>query len=145
MAAACMVGLFMVCILPAKAAINDKVLKSFHAVFNKANEVHWAEYADYCSVSFKQSDVIFRVNYDLDGNIINSIRYYKEQLLPLNILCKVKKAYPSKTINIVTEVSNQDGIVYMIQLKDQKEYVTLKTDKNAFLEVVERFKNANAE
>jgi len=144
-ATACIIGLFMVSILPAKADISDKVLKSFHTVFNKAHDIKWAEYPDYYSVSFKQNDVLFRVNYDLKGNIMNSIRYYKEQLLPLNILYNIKKSYPSKSINVVTELSNQEGIVYMVQLKDKKEYVTVRAEDNGSMKEVDRFKNANNE
>ncbi|MBS1916392.1 MAG: hypothetical protein JST87_08935 [Bacteroidetes bacterium] len=121
-----------------KAEINQKVLQSFHAVFAEAKHVKWTEYPDSYFVSFTQNDILVKVTYDKDGNLLSSIRYYKEQRLPLNILYKVKKEYPSKTIDIVTEVSNSDGTVYFVQLKDDKGWISVKSDESGNMEVVDR-------
>ena len=94
-------------------------------------------------MSFSQNDVLVKASYDRDGNLLNSIRYYKEQRLPLNILCKVKKENPNRNIEIVTEVSNEEGVVYFIQLKDKKGWTILKSDASGNLELTDKFQDAN--
>jgi hypothetical protein len=108
-------------------------------VFSKASNIKWVEYSDHYYVSFNQNDITIRANYDVDGNLLNSIRYYKEQHLPLNILCKIKKAYPSRTVDIVTEVSTEAGIAYFIQLKDDKGWTIIKSDEGGTFEVTDQF------
>jgi len=139
---ACIAGLLSLSALSAKADVSEKVLKSFHSVFSKASNIQWTEHPDHYYVSFDLYDVMIRASYDMEGNMLSSIRYYKEQHLPLNILFAIKKSYPSKTIHIVTEVSTQDGIAYFIQLKDNKSWAIIKSDASATFEVVEKFKNA---
>ena len=129
-------------VISAKADVSQKVLQSFHSVFSKASNIRWVEYSDHYYVSFNQNEVIVRANYDMAGNLLNSIRYYKEQQLPLNILCKIKKSYSSSVIDNVTEVSNQDGIVYFIMLQDDKNWIKIKSDETATFEVVDKFKKA---
>ena len=142
LAAACIAGFLSLSVFSAKADVSEKVLKSFHSVFSKASNIKWAEYPDHYYVSFNQNDIMVRASYDLAGNLLSSIRYYKEQHLPLNILCALKKSYASKVVDIVTEVSNQEGIVYFIQLKDDKGWTIVKSDGGATFEVVDKFKKA---
>jgi len=137
--AACIAGFLSLTAFSAKADINQKVLTSFHSVFSKASNVKWTEYQDHYYVSFNQNDILIKANYDMAGNIMSSIRYYKEQHLPLNILCKIKKLYPSKSVDMVTEVSNQDGTAYFIQLKDNKGWTIVKSDEAASFEVTDKF------
>jgi len=139
---ACIAGFLSLSVFSARADVSEKVLKSFHSVFSKASNIKWVEYPDHYYVSFNQNDIMVRASYDLAGNLLSSIRYYKEQDLPLNILCALKKSYPSKVIDNVTEVSNQEGIVYFIMLQDDKNWIKIKSDETATFEVVEKFKKA---
>jgi hypothetical protein len=124
------------------ANVNQKVLNAFHSIFNRASDVRWTEYKDHYFVSFRMSDEIVEVNFDHSGNVLNSTRYYKAQHLPLNILLNVRNEYPEKIIHSVTEISDEDGMVYLIQLKDAKEYIYLKSDISGNLEISDRFNNA---
>jgi hypothetical protein len=136
---ACLAGLLSVSIFSVKAEVSQKVLQSFHSVFTQATHVMWTENANSYSVSFNQNDMTLKIAYDKEGNLLNSVRYYKEQRLPLNIMYKVKKAYPSNKIDIVTEVSTPDGTVYFINLKDDKNWTIVKSDESGELEVTEKF------
>jgi hypothetical protein len=137
--ATCIAGLLSLSVFSAKADVSQKVLQSFHSVFSKASNIKWTEYQDHYYVSFNQNDVSIRANYDLAGNLLSSIRYYKDQHLPLNILCKIKNSYPSKTVDIVTEVSTGAGIAYFIQLKDDKGWTIVKSDEAANFEIADKF------
>ncbi|HVM87223.1 MAG TPA: hypothetical protein VMT76_03480 [Puia sp.] len=140
--AACFAGLLSLTAFSAKADINKKVLQAFNSVFAKATNVRWTEYKDHYFVSFNHNDVLVKANYDMNGNMINSIRYYKEQRLPLNVLCKIKKTYPSKTIDNVTEVNEDSKTNYFIQLKDDKSWTIIRSDENGELSVVDKFNKA---
>jgi hypothetical protein len=140
---ACLAGLLSVSVISVHAEISQKALQSFRSVFAEATNVKWSEYPDHYFVSFSQNDMLIKVTYDKDGNLLNSTRYYKEQRLPLNILYRVKKSYPSKKIDMVTEVSNPEGTAYFIQLKDDKNWTTIKADESGNLEVTDKFRKAN--
>ena len=135
-------GLLSLTVLSAKADVNQKVLQSFYSVFAKASNIKWMEYQDHYFVSFNQNDILIKANYDAAGNILSAMRYYQEQHLPLNILYSLKKSYPSKAIDIVTEVSNDEGTVYFIQLKDEKGWTVVKSDESADFEIADKFKKA---
>jgi hypothetical protein len=139
---ACIAGLLSVSVFSAQAEISQKALQSFRSVFAEAKQVKWTEYPDHYFVSFSQNDMLIKASYDKDGNLLNSTRYYKEQRLPLNILYKVKNAYPSQTIDIVTEVSTTEGTVYFVQLKDNKNWTIIQSDESGNLEIKDKFNKA---
>jgi hypothetical protein len=136
---ACVAGVLFVSAMDARAEVSQKTLQSFHTVFADAKNVKWTEYPDNYFVSFSQNDILVKAFYDKEGNLLNSMRYYKEQHLPLNILCKVKKEYPAKTIDIVTEVSADNALVYLIQLKDDKGWTIVKSDQSGNMEITDKF------
>ena len=121
---------------------NEKVLKSFNETFTGAEEVKWEEYPTYYTVSFVNSGIRSKVNYDLDGNMLGSIRYYAPQLLPLNIINKIKKENPKKKLFGVTEVTFGNDVVYYIKLEDDKYWTTVKVDASGNTKVFEKYKKA---
>lgn len=141
--AALFAGVFSISAFSASAEISQKALQSFHSVFAEAREVKWSEFKDHYLVSFSQHDVLVKASYDKDGNLLSSTRYYKEQRLPLNILYKVKKAYPGKAIEIVTEVSENNMTAYFINLKDSKGWTIIQSDESGNFEVTDKFDKAD--
>jgi hypothetical protein len=121
------------------AGVNEKVLKSFHSIFSDATNVLWSQVDDHFYASFSQDNVMVRAEYDKKGNLLSSLRYYDAEHLPLNILCKVKKDYPGKSIDVVTEVTIPEGMAYIIQLQDQKGWTILRSDVNGDLTVKDTF------
>ncbi|HSZ86515.1 MAG TPA: hypothetical protein VK787_10815 [Puia sp.] len=121
------------------SGVNEKVLKSFNTVFSNATNVQWSQFGDHFFVSFAQNNITVRAEYDKKGELLSSLRYYDAQHLPLNILCKVKKEYPNKNIDVVTEVSIPEGMAYLIQLQDDKGWTILRSDVNGELSVKDEF------
>src|SRR5579871_5395673 len=80
------------------STVNEKVLKSFHSVFNGASNVQWAKYGDHFSVSFLQDQIIVRAEYDKEGNLLSSISYYKRITMSFNFLINIKKEYGKEKI-----------------------------------------------
>jgi hypothetical protein len=119
---------------------NEKVLKSFNETFTSAEDVKWEEYPTYYTVSFVNGGIRSKVNYDLDGNMTGSIRYYAPEMLPLNIFNSIKKQYSKKKLFGVTEVTAGNEVNYYVKLEDDKNWITLKVDATGSSEVFEKFK-----
>ena len=124
------------------ADINAKVLKAFNETFAYAQDVVWNEGQDHYDVKFKQNDILTRIRYDAEGNLLESIRYYHEQQLPLNVLAKVKKRYADKKVFGVTEIANESEILYHIVLEDEKNWLVVQADGTGNMVVKEKFKKA---
>jgi Protein of unknown function (DUF2874). len=119
---------------------NEKVLKAFNETFSGAQEVKWEEYPTYYTVSFVNAGIRSKVNYDKDGNMTGSIRYYSAKMLPLNILNKIKREYPKKELFGVTEVTFGSDVNYHVKLEDEKRWYTIKVDASGHIQMTEKYK-----
>jgi hypothetical protein len=105
--------------------------------------VKWVEQADKYTVSFKQNDILTKVDYDKDGNFVSSLRYYTEKNLPVTVLCRLQKRYADKTVFGVTEVATEAATEYYIKLEDAKNWLTVKSDADGNMQVIEKYKKAD--
>ena len=123
--------------------VNEKVLKAFNTTFAKAQDVVWHEYDNMYQANFKQDDIQIRAQYDGEGALIQTIRYYGERQLLPNIVSKLKKKYAGKEIFGVTETSSDQEVNFLITLKDEKNWYVVKSDVYGNLEQTEKFKRAD--
>ena len=123
--------------------VNEKVLKSFNSTFAKATDVVWHEYDNIYQANFKQDDIQIRAQYDQEGGLIQTIRYYGERQLLPNIVSKLKKKYTGRDIFGVTETSSDEGVAFLVTLKDEKNWYVVKSDVYGNLEQTEKFKRAD--
>lgn len=119
---------------------NEKVLKSFNETFAGAEEVKWEEFSSYYTVSFVNAGIRSKVNYDKEGNMLGSIRYYTPSMLPLNIQNKLKKEFSKKTLYGVTEVTFGTDVTYYVKIEDDKHWFTVKVDTEGNTQVTEKYK-----
>ena len=125
---------------PDREDVNEKVLKVFEATFPVVTDVKWKEYTDYYSASFRQNGIQTEVRYDKEGNFISSLRYYKEERLPLSILTQIKKRYSTKSIFGVTELTVGSDVAYFVTLEDEKTWLVVKADQSGNMQVQDKFK-----
>lgn len=123
-------------------SINEKLLQSFKATFPNAQQVKWLEQSDKVTVNFTQNGILTKIDYDKDGNFVSSLRYYTEKNLPVNILCKLQKKYADKKVFGVTELTTDASVEYYIKLEDDKNWITVKSNTDGNLQVIEKFKKA---
>ena len=123
--------------------VNEKVLKAFNQTFANASDVVWYEVQNGYEARFKISEIISRVIYDKHGRLLSSTRYYNEENLPTNILLKLKKQYAGKTVHGVTEVGNEENVIYYIHLVDNKRWYTVKAEGWGDLELKEYYNKAD--
>jgi hypothetical protein len=122
--------------------ISDKLLQVFSKTFPDAKQVKWVEEPDRYTVSFKQNDILTKVEYDKDGNFVSSLRYYSEKNLPVTVLCQIQKKYSGKTIFGVTETATESNTQYYIKMVDDHYWMTIRSDADGNMQVVEKYKKA---
>ena len=125
------------------AEVNEKVLKAFNETFTLAKDVVWQEYEDYYQANFKQDEIQMRAQYDEEGELLKTIRYYGEKQLFPNIVSKLKKKYANKEVFGVTETTSSDEVSFVITIKDAKNWYVVKSDVYGNLEQTEKFKRAD--
>ena len=109
--------------------VNEKVLKVFSTSFPEVQQTTWYNYDTYYSVYFKNADDLkCRIDYDTEGNIISTTRYYSAEALPPFIRAKVNQKFAGKKIFGITEVSTADELAYHIVLEDEKTWYNIKSD-----------------
>lgn len=122
--------------------ISEKVLRSFQETFPVVDAVKWKEYDNYYTVTFRQHAIMSEVRYDKEGNFLSSLRYYKEDMLPLSVLHQLKKKYSTKTIFGVTELIVGSDVAYFVRLEDEKSWLTVKADQHGSLSVYEKLRKS---
>lgn len=122
---------------------NEKVVKTFNEVFKNARNVIWGSTRHFYTVSFSVASAKVHAMLDNKGNLVQTIRYYKEDGLPANIIYAIKKDHPHKDVFGVTEVSNKHGVVYKIVLRDEKSYVYVKANSSGDSEVIVEYQRGD--
>lgn len=120
--------------------VSEKVLQAFNKTFQDAKDVTWTENTNSYEVTFKQYDIQVRVNYDRDGNIMHTLRYYSEEQLPLMVLSKIKTKFSDMKIFGVTEIASEEGTYFHVVLEDEKNWVEVKSDVFGALSIQKKMK-----
>jgi hypothetical protein len=125
------------------AEVTEKVLKAFKETFGQAQDVVWHEYDNIYQANFKMDEIQIRAQYDQEGFLVKTIRYYGEKQLLPNVVSKLKKKYGAKEIFGVTETSSSDEVSFSITLRDDKNYYIVRSDVYGNLEQTDKFKRAD--
>jgi hypothetical protein len=122
------------------ATINEKLIKAFQTAFPMAEKVDWSENGGHYFVHFKENTVVSEIEYDHDGNFIESERYYTDiSLIPIHLAWELHKKFPDKTVFGITETNTEGETNYYVKLEDSKGWITVKGTSDGGCQVVERF------
>ena len=109
--------------------VTEKVLKVFRDAFPEVKEPTWYSFDTYYEVYFTNPDnSSCRIDYNPEGIVLSTTRYYTSQNLSPAIRAKVNEKYPGKKIFGITEVSNNENVTYHIVLEDDKNWLTVQSD-----------------
>lgn len=128
---------------PSPTDVSEKIKKAFNETFADATDVTWHEYEKYTQANFKQDDVQVKAQFNEDGELLKTYRYYTEKQLMPNIVSKLKKKYPGKEVAGVTELTSDDEVSFVINLRDDKNYYIVKSDVYGNLQQTDRYKRAD--
>ena len=119
--------------------VNEKAQQTFAATFKNVGDVTWSSTGNNYEAFFENDGIKTRVTIDAKGKLLQTIRYYKEDKLPSNVLYNVKNDYKNSEIHGVTEVSNKNGTHYRIVLKDTKTYTHINANQAGDTELVAKY------
>jgi hypothetical protein len=122
--------------------ISEKMLQAFQQTFPDAKQVKWVEEPNGYQVSFRQSDILTKVEYDKDAHFVSSLRYYSEKNLPVTIICQLQKKYAGKNVWGVTELSTETSTEYYVKLVDDQNWYTIRSDADGNMQVVEKYRKS---
>lgn len=123
--------------------VTDKVLKVFHDAFPEVKQPVWYNFEGYYEVYFTNTDnTSCRIDYNPDGVVLSTIRYYGSQNLSPAIRAKVNEKFPGKKIFGITEVSNSETVSYHIVLEDDKSWLTVQSDATGNISVEKKLVKA---
>lgn len=128
---------------PSPTAINEKVLKAFNETFTAAQDVTWHEYETYAQANFRQDDVQVKAQYDNDGRLLKTTRYYTEKQLLPNVVARLKRRYAGKEISGITETTSEQEVTFVISLKDEKNWYIVQSDVYGNLQQLDKYKRAD--
>jgi hypothetical protein len=120
--------------------ISEQMLQAFRQTFPDAKQVKWVEEPNGYQVSFRQNDILTKVEYDKDAHFVSSLRYYSEKNLPVTIMCQLQKKYAGKTVWGVTELSTEMSTEYYVKLVDDQNWYTVRSDGDGNMQLVEKYK-----
>ena len=129
--------------LPVKPVVSEKTHETFSSIFKSAVNVTWSERENSAEAAFTVNEVKTRATFNTKGNLIQTVRYYKEDKLSPVVLAGVRSSFPGKEIHGVTEVSNKNGVNYRIVLKDNKHYTHINANSTGDTEVVSKYKRGD--
>ncbi|MCF3110661.1 hypothetical protein LL912_17895 [Niabella sp. CC-SYL272] len=110
--------------------VGERPLQSFHSLFKNVQNVVWASGKDYCDVSFQTEGKLMKARFDNAGNLIQTIRYYKEENLPVFVRQRIHKQYSGCEIYGVTELSTKDALTYTFSLRNNRHLFVVISDLN---------------
>lgn len=123
-------------------AVSEKVLHAFNQVFKNAEQVRWEEKDGQYEVQFNQDNIKNRVLYDNNGNVLESLRYYSEEQLPLLIRAKVQKQFAGEKVFGVTEHFVNNEVVYHIILENDTQWINIHSSASGEIHIDKKYKKA---
>lgn len=121
--------------------VNTKILKSFGKNFTSATNVSWYQVDNLYVAKFNENEVANKIYYAANGNVRAAMRCYSEKLLPSEVRRQVKSTYYDFTILQVIEVTVGDATAYLVQMQDEKSYLTVRI-QDGEMNIYSAFKKA---
>jgi hypothetical protein len=122
--------------------VNIKAVQHFMKTYKAAANVRWRKTDKGYRVYFTADDIQFRIFYSKKGLPVSVIRYYGEDKLPRDVRHLVKSHYYDYSIVSVAEVNHRGMMAYMVKMKNNSSWKTVKVSNNE-MEVTEEFKKAD--
>lgn len=122
------------------AAPNEKVLERFQSSFPDATDVSWSDDNDAYVVYFVKDQLQFRIWYNRDGKVQQTIRYYDASRLNPYVYAKVREKYSDWTPKLVTELTSDAGMEYQITIMRGDEWYDLRSNAYGELSVEKKYR-----
>ena len=106
--------------------ISDKVKESFNKEFVGAKSVEWRHIGDYQVALFVFCSQRLEAYFNADGELAGSARNILFEQMPLTIMRLAQKRYAGADILDILEISNPEGISYLLTVEKQNKRFRVK-------------------
>ena len=141
------IAYFATCILIVSslaAAPGSKLIQRFNETFPNAKNVKWRDDKAGYFVSFTQNENFNKVFYNTEGEFVYSLKYYKGDELPTNIVMTLNQKFGETKILGVTEVTTPNNTTYNVKLSKENGLYCLDILTDGTIVKQEDFINSSA-
>lgn len=121
---------------------NDAAVKTFKLIFKGAKDAVWKFDDKISFVSFYHNTMPVKAWFGRNGNLIRTIRYYKEDYLNPKLKFEVNERFKGWNIFGITEVSTSDSLEFSIVLKKDKKICVVTMDHTGNILKKKKFNEA---
>ena len=122
--------------------ISKKALKYFKKKYGNVTNVNWVELDDKYLATFVNEETATKLLFDEKGNLIYSIDYSSENILPYSIKRQVADKYENYKITTVAKINEDSRNTWVINLASETNYATAVVEDGEMHET-ENFQRAN--
>lgn len=130
--------LFKAYLIASKATLiktNAAVQRSFIKEPVDTIEQNWSMAGDNFLNRFYVNGAPVSALFTINGNMIYAVMYGKEKDLPSTARWLIMKEYPGYAISAATEVKQDKRDIWVVQLKNTREVITVRFENDAMEEV----------
>jgi len=107
--------------------ISTRAIRNFLINFPEVSNENWLSTPDLFIAMFRLNDVNYRIDYDRNGNWIETFRTYDETNLPEDVRQSVKASYYDYKIYLVQEIEQPfRPTIYIIHLDGKKRLINIQ-------------------
>lgn len=115
---------------------HPKATRAFLTSFENATDVRWSGLDNGKSlVHFFSDGIETKIFYSKKGNLLATIRYYREDELPAEVRHLVRTAYYDFSIFLVIEVTVRNQTAYLVKIEDNTHIKTIRVMDGAMDEI----------
>jgi len=97
--------------------ISSRAFRNFHHIFHSVTQgEYWFCSQEGYQVSFTVNGVYYQAFFDPRGGYRYSLHHYAGKEIPREPGDQIKRKYPDYQLNVVTEITDGDKIVYLVRL-----------------------------
>jgi hypothetical protein len=119
---------------------DRKVLEGFNQEFARAEYVTWSKQDDFDKATFLLGGNRVVAFFNQEGKLEGSAREIDFTQLPLVIMIAVEKRFTNAEIYKVTEISNENGTSYRLELEANNKKYKIKADQDGNTYIIEKLK-----
>jgi len=124
-----------------KINLNTKIRRAFIQYFEDASNQRWFDADKNFLVKFDLAGLENRALFAKDGRLIYHITYGTETNLPADVRKLIKSTYYDQVITRILKVTQDDRLIWVIHMEDNKEYIMARVEDNELEETKRMLKD----
>ncbi len=105
--------------------ISIRAFRYLHRHFRTAASESWVKTEDGITVNFFENALQHQAYFSTKGSFRYSLKYYSGKDLTREVALPVQRRYPGYSIDVVTELTDGDKILYLLKIKNSSSLKTL--------------------